>query len=162
MIVVMVILVALLSAGAIALYLQVAENRSASLVKQTRESLFCAEAGLAVGREMLGEQYTLWQDMIDNDPSNDPPDYPIRRDIDGDNVIDFEVTVEDNDDELATTGQPNDPDVDQDLRVFIVSRCIRLDKTAPREVRELVEYSSQGAVYRNQQGQGQGNTNNAN
>ena len=58
MIVVMVILVALLSAGAIALYLQVAETRSASLIKQSRESLFCAEAGLAVGREMLGEHGT--------------------------------------------------------------------------------------------------------
>lgn len=157
MVVVLAILVALLSAGAVALYLQVADTRTTSLVKKSRESLFCAEAGLGSGRAVFGENYAQWDTFLDGDPDNDPSTYPLVGDMDGDGEMDYEVTIRDNDDEFPTP----DPTVDADLQVFIVSRCIKYPDI-PREVMELVAFEGMGSVYRNQQGQGQGNTNNNN
>jgi hypothetical protein len=57
--------------------------------------------------------------------------------------------LRDNDDEIP----PNvdDPTLDNDLRVYIVSRCIKYPDT-PREVVELVEQSAGGFAYRSQEG----------
>ena len=46
MVVVMVILVALLGAGAVAMHVQVSDTQSTGLIKAGRDSLYCAEAGL--------------------------------------------------------------------------------------------------------------------
>jgi hypothetical protein len=47
------------------------------------------------------------------------------------------------------------------MRVFVVSKCVRYPET-PREVTELIYYSGAGNSYRNQAGQGAGNSGNAN
>ncbi|HEY5923192.1 MAG TPA: hypothetical protein VIV11_16045, partial [Kofleriaceae bacterium] len=57
--------------------------------------------------------------------------------------------LRDNDDELPPN--TDDPAADNDLRVFIVSRCIKYAET-PREVAELVEQSAGGYGYRSQEG----------
>ena len=156
MVVVLAILVALLGAGAVALYLQVADTRTTALVKKSRESLFCAEAGLGSGRAAFGENYAQWNLILDQDPDNNPIGYPLQGDMDG-GEMDYEVTLIDNDDEFPTP----DPYRDSDLSIFIVSTCLKYPDT-PREVMELVKFEGMGSVYRNQQGQGQGNTNNNN
>ena len=55
----------------------------------------------------------------------------------------------------------NDPVADNDLKVFIVSRCLKYPEH-PRTVMELIEYTAAGHAYRNQAGQGASNTGNSN
>lgn len=161
MVVVITLIAALLVGAGISVFLQVSDTRSTGLIRAARSSLYCAEAGLAAARPMIGVNYALWPEMLDADPSNDPPWYPITGDIDDppDGVPDFEVTIRDNDDELPPN--PNDLNLDNDLRIFVVSRCTKYPET-PREVLELVMYQGGGNSYRNQSGQGAGNSGNAN
>jgi len=161
MLLVLIILVALLAGAAVVLNLQVSSTKQVGLISQSRASLFCAEAGLSQGKTIMGANYALWNDILDTDTSNDPSWYPIRGDIDDppDGVADYEVTVHDNDDELPPAA--NDTTRDNDLKIFIVSKCIKYPET-PREVLELVVYNMGNQVYRNQSGQGSGNTGNAN
>ena len=159
MIIVVTILAALLAGGGIVMYTQVMSTRAAGLVRANRSSLYCAEAGLASARTLIGQNAQSWNLLLDTDTSNDPPWYPIRGDLDdppdGD---DFEVTIRDNEDE--PTGF-NDPTKDNDQQVFIVSRCLKFP-TAPRSVMELVQFPGSGSVYRDQAGQGAGSTGNTN
>jgi hypothetical protein len=160
MVLVMIILVSLLAGGAIALQLQLSSTKQVGFASSSRRSLYCAEAGLARARGTIANFQALWNNMIDSDPTNDPTWYPIVGDIDDppDGVNDFEVTLRDNDDEPVGS---NDPNVDSDLRVFIVSRCTKYPDT-PKEVLELAIYNRGADMYRNQSGQGAGNTGNAN
>jgi hypothetical protein len=161
MMLVVTLLAALLAGGALAIYLEVSDTRATSYVPAARRSLYCAEAGLAAARPIVGANYATWVDVLDGNPENDPPWYPITGDIDDppDGVPDYEVAIRDNDDELAPAA--NDPTHDNDLEIFVVSTCIKYPDS-PREVLELVMYKGGGAVYRNQSGQGSGNTGNTN
>lgn len=159
MLVVALILVALLAGGGIALYVQVSSTRSTSYLASSRSALYCAEAGLAAGRRVIGQNVSEWSAILDGSDTNDPSWYPITGDLDGDGAADYEVTVRDNDDELPP--DPNNPQIDSDLAVFVISRCTRYPET-PREVFELVMFTTGGGGYRNQAGQGTGNTGNAN
>jgi hypothetical protein len=159
MVIVMTILAALLAGGAIALYLQLSSTRAAGSIRESRSALYCAEAGLQAARPLIGANYAEWVNILDGDPDTDPSWYPVRGDLDGDGVNDYEVRIRDNDDEMPPLD--NDPTRDNDLRVFIISRCTKYPDT-PREVLELVRFEGGGNVYRNQSGQGSGNTGNAN
>ena len=81
----------------------------------------------------------------------------VGHDLDGDGVADFFVYLKDNDDELNSA---NNRSVDNDLKVFVVSRCTKYPDSV-REVEELVQYSAGGTCYQSQQG-GCGGNNNAN
>ena len=133
LVLVITILAALLSAAAVALYLQVSSTRAAGITSRTRSSLYCAEAGLAAARSLIADQTTNWADLLSGNTSAYPW-YPIQGDIDDppDGVNDYIVTVRDNDDEF-----PNDPTVDADDQIFIVSTCVKYPDS-PREVLELV------------------------
>ena len=159
MMVVASILIALLAGGAIAVYVQVSSTRSTRFLVEARASLYCAEAGLAAARNIIGQSINEWPAILDADPSNDPGWYPITGDLDGDGVNDYEVTVRDNDDELPPDA--NDPNTDNDLALFISSRCIRYPES-PREVFEMIKFETGGSSYRGQAGQGAGNTGNVN
>lgn len=159
MLLVAAILAALLAGGGIALYLQLQNTRSAAIVKSSRESLYCAEAGIAAGQSVLTAQFALWSTLIDADPDNDPAWYPVTGDVDGDGVADYEVTIKDNDDEVAPTAA--DPTVDRDSKVFMTSRCLQ-NPEVPRYVMQLVDVAASGHNYRNQSGGGAGNTGNQN
>jgi len=159
--VVLIAVIALSVVGMLAAYLTVAETKSTSYEVDANAALYCAEAGLAKARPLIGSNYASWAAMLDTDPTNDPSWYPITGDLDvpPDGVDDFVVTIKDNDDEPP--GAPDDPTHDNDMRVFIVSKCTRYPET-PREVTELIYYKGGGNAYRNQAGQGAGNTGNAN
>jgi hypothetical protein len=158
---VMVLVASLLSGGALAVYLAIGDTRASGYTLSSRGALFCAEAGLASARALIGANYAAWPLLLDDDPDNDPSWYPIRADLDspGDGLADYEVTVRDNDDEMAPA--PNDPRRDNDLRIFVVSRCTKYTDT-PRQVLELISYSGGGNVYRHQSGQGASNAGNVN
>jgi hypothetical protein len=158
---IMVLVSSLLAGGALAVYLAVGDTRASSYTSSSRGALFCAEAGLASARALIGASYASWPLLLDGDPGNDPSWYPIRGDIDSptDGVNDYEVTVRDNDDEMAPA--VNNPRRDNDLKVFVVSKCTRHSDT-PRQVLELLTYTGGGTVYRNQSGQGASNAGNVN
>ncbi len=159
MIVVLVLLVALLAAGAIVLRAQLRTTKSSGLSKSKKEALYCAEAGLAAARARVGESYGQWPLLLDGENANDPEWYPIVGDLDGDGAPDYEVRIQDNDDELPP--RPNDPTTDNDLRIFVVSTCVS-SPDAPQQVMELIQYDAGGTLYRDQAGQGTGNTGNIN
>lgn len=153
----MILVTALLSAGSLALYLQVADTHSAQYVAQSRGALFCAEAGLAGARDYISNNSTDWPVMLDSDTSNDPTGYPVEGDLDGDSVMDWHVEIRDNDDEFPT----DDPNTDTDGTIFMVGTCLNYTDT-PREVLEMISFTGGGTNYRNQSGQGAGGSNNAN
>lgn len=164
MVIVMIIMVALLGAGAVAINVQVADTRSTGMIRSARDALYCAEAGLAEARPLVGQHFADWSILLDDDPDNDDGAgwYPVRGEFvdDGDDTTwDYEVRIMDNNDEVWP--QPNDTTKDNDLRIFIVSKCVKFPDT-PREVLELIIYEGGGNVYRNQAGQGSSNTGNAN
>jgi len=156
-----IVLSGLLVAAGASVYLLTAETKSTSFTAASRRSLFCAEAGLAAARNIVARNHGGWNAALDTNGSNDPAWYPITGylDANGSGPPDFTVTLKDNDDELPPLD--NEPNRDNDLRVFIVSRCDRYPEH-PRTVMELVEYSSAGHTYRHQGGQGGNNSGNTN
>ncbi len=163
MIVVMVLLVALLGAGAIALSLQTSNTKSTGYVRQARSALYCAEAGLNRARSIIAANYDEWPLVLDPDLA-DPVWYPIRGDLDGDGTFDYIVTMRDNDDEIPTPGAPNiqnDLTRDNDNQVFAESQCL-MNPEMPRRVLELLAYSGGGNNYTGMDGQGALGSNNAN
>lgn len=154
----LILITALLAGGALAMYLQVADTRSARFVTESRASLFCAEAGLAGARTYIALHAAEWNVMLDTDEANDPDGYPVTGDLDGDGTDDWSVSIRDNDDERVGTV---DPYADIDGAIFMVATCTKYPDT-PREVLELISFSGGGTNYRNQSGQGAGGSNNAN
>ena len=136
MIIVMVILTALLSAGAVAIYVQVSDTRTTGLIRSARSSLYCAEAGLPEATRQLMLHYTDWPLVLAGDTTLGW--YPVAVDLDADGTDDVVVTVVDNDDETPPT--PNDPTADADLRLFLVSECMKWTDSTPREIVVLVRF----------------------
>lgn len=159
MLLVATLLVALLAGGGVALYLQLQSTKSATMTKISRNSLFCAEAGVVASRKVISERISSWSILLDNDATNDPTWYPFTGDIDGDGENDYEVTIRDNDDEVPPA--PNNLEMDVDGRVFAIGRCIR-NADISREVIELLVSEQGNYVYRNQAGGGAWNTGNRN
>lgn len=161
MVVVVTILAALLAGGAVALVLQVGNTKQAGLVKSQRAAMYCAEAGLVAARGALSATPSLWNALLDADPDNNPSWYPhgvgVTGDIDQppDGDVDYQVVVRDDDD------GDGDPESDANARIYVISRCIKYPNT-PAEIVELIDMSGAGHTYRNQAGQGPGNTGNAN
>jgi hypothetical protein len=159
MLLVATILVALLAGGGVALYVQLQGTKSAGLVKASKNSLFCAEAGIIASRPTLALNYLAWPTLLDGNAANDPSWYPLRGDLDGDGVADYEVSIKDNDDEVPPAA--DDPLFDNDRRVFAVGRCLKSTEVS-RNVMELLIVGGGGYVYRNQAGGGGWNTGNQN
>jgi hypothetical protein len=156
---VVIVLAVLLAGAALSVQMQSADTRITGMVRSAHEALYCAEAGLVPARGLIGANFADWPAILDDNPQNDPAWYPIRGDVGDGGDADYEVTVRDNDDEKGD--QANDRSVDRDLQIFVVSRCLRNSET-PREVTELVSFQGGGNVYRDQAGQGSGNTGNSN
>jgi hypothetical protein len=156
MVVVMVLLVALLSAGAVAVQIQSADTRTTGLVGAARRALFCAEAGLETHGQAIVDQKAAWNDLLAGNPVAGVS-YPFVGSIDGSGTIDYEVRIRDNfddDDQLS----------DIDGKVFIVSRCLKYADTTPREIMQLISVKLEKSDYDAQLGgggAGDGNMNKA-
>lgn len=173
MLITLIIIAALLGGAAVLAGMQIASTRSSDLTKTGTQATYCAEAGLAIARPIVLANYTSWTAAIAASgasiAANTVPIEPTflttgiglgagtGHDLDGDGVADFYVYLKDNDDELTTA---NDRTKDNDLKVFIVSRCTKYPD-AIREVEELVQYTGGGTCYQSQQG-GCGGNNNGN
>jgi hypothetical protein len=156
MLLVATILVALLAGGGVALYLQLQSTKSATHVKSSTSSLFCAEGGVVAARPIIALNVGDWTTVLGGGTVDW---YPVRGDLDADGVDDYEVTIRDNDDEAVAT--TNDPTVDVDQTVFAVGTCLK-NSDAKRQVVELIVVGTGAHIYRNQAGGGGFNAGNQN
>ena len=163
MLVTLIVITSLLAGAAVVVSMQISSTASTGLTRSGLSALYCAEAGLAAARPTVANNYGLWNATLLNDPtgSSQPAwlsDSAFTHDLDGDGVDDFVVTIKDNDDEIAPA--TNDPAVDLDTKIFIISTCTRYPDT-PKQVEELVKYSGGGTCYQSQEGGcgGNGNSN---
>jgi hypothetical protein len=124
-------------------------------VRSKISSLHCAEAGLAVARGAVKSHYSGWNAYLGQDSE---PDWlsSLDHDLDDDGVADFTLRLRDNTDESIE----DDPSVDNDLAVFVVSACVKYGD-ARTEVAELVRFNGGGSCYQAQLG-GCGGNGNAN
>lgn len=176
MLITMILIAALLGGAAVLAGIQLASTRSSDLTRTGTLATYCAEAGLALARPIVLANYTSWNAALAlSGPGGTPvatwqPTWlgtgigccgsagvGVGSDLDGDGVADFFVYLKDNDDETTTA---NNRSVDNDLKIFIVSRCVKYPDSI-REVEELVQYTAGGTCYQSQQG-GCGGNNNAN
>ena len=166
MLVTMIVISSLIAGAAVLVSMQLASNRATDVARTGLAATYCAEAGLSAARAQVAANYTLWNNELTSCNATYPCAEPawlsqtyINHDIDNDNQPDFQLYIRDNDDELPPG--VNDPKHDSDLRIFVVSRCIKYADT-PKEVEELVEYSGGGTNYRTQQGLGRYSSGNNN
>lgn len=160
MLVTMVLVTSLLAGAVVLVGMQLASGRSTELTRSGISALYCAEAGLTAARPTISTSYSLWDASL---LSTTQPSWlsssAFSHDLDGDGVADFEITIRDNDDEVAPAA--NNLAQDLDLKIFIVSTCIKYPDT-PKQVTELIEYTAAGAAcYDRQAGgcNGRGNSN---
>lgn len=153
----MIVVTALIAGAAVVTSMHLRAARAADLTRTGMSSLYCAESGLAVVRATVARSYAGWNAAL---AAGTEPSWlaGVDHDLDGDGRPDFAITLRDNDDEAAPLA--NDPARDNDLRVYVVSRCLQHPDTA-REVTELVQLSGGGTCYEAQLG-GCGGNNNAN
>ena len=169
MLVTLILIAALLAGAAVLVSMQVSSTRSSEVTRAGTSALYCAEVGLAAARPVVAANYTQWQAGGAANftlPTATSPTEPTWlasgigvHDANGDAAgSDYIVYLVDNDDEQGSNAQ--DYLTDNDLRVFIVSRCLMYPENQ-KEVRELVQYSGGGKCYNAQQGGcgGNGNTN---
>jgi len=156
MLITMILITALLAGAAVLISLQMASNRSTDLTRSGISALYCAEAGLTATRSVIAQNQPQWTGALAN-PGVEPGWLSVvDHDLDNDGSPDFMVWIEDNYDETSPT--PNDPTVDTDGLIFLVSKCTKYPDT-PRVVKELVTAVQQNNCYNSQQGGCAGNNN---
>jgi hypothetical protein len=169
MLVTLILIAALLAGAAVLVSMQVSSTRSSEVTRTGTSSLYCAEVGLAAARPVVAAHYTDWKaggaanftaptaTASPTEPSWLASGIGVHDADGGGTGSDYIVYLIDNDDE---SGSAQDYMNDNDLRVFIVSRCLLYPENE-KEVRELVQYSGGGKCYNAQQG-GCGGNGNAN
>ncbi len=165
MLVTLIVISALLAGAAVLVSMQLTSSKSTDLTKTGLSSLYCAEAGLSAARTTIAANYSSWAGSLCVSPNlpyncTQPAwlsNTAFSHDLDGDNVDDFMVYIKDNDDEGTGT---NAPGLDNDLQIFVVSKCIKY-VDSPKEVEELIKYTPTADAYPWQEGgrNGRGNQN---
>lgn len=154
MLVSMIVMAALLAGATALVSLQMRSTRGAGMTRSTISAVYCAEAGLVRARATVAANYASWNGSLGQ--TTEPSWLSgIDHDVDGDGVADFAITLRDNFDDT-----PEDPAVDNDLTVYLVSTCTKYPDT-PAEVTELVRFNAGGNCYQAQLG-GCGGNGNAN
>jgi hypothetical protein len=163
LLVTMILISALMAGAAMLVSVTLGSSRTADLQRSKLSSLYCAEAGVVAARPVVAASYASWASALAASPSTAEPAWLAAgigsHDLDGDGVADFEVYLEDNDDELPPAA--NDLTADVDLRIWIVSRCLKYPDTT-QEVQELVQWSGGGTCYHAQGPGGCGGNGNTN
>ncbi len=156
MIVTMILTTALIAGAAALVSVQLHSTRNASMTNVGIKAEHCAEAGLVAARSAVAGSYAQWATALAQTAAAAPdlPPLPsffsaVDRDLDDDGTADFTIYLRDNQDEVSPA--TDDPSLDSDLRVYIVSRCTKYPDT-PREVAELVETTAAGYGYKGQEG----------
>lgn len=159
MLVTMIIIAALLAGAAVLASMQVNANRSTEITRNGLAALYCAEAGLTLGKKHVVMGYGAWSTALTANCADGVCETLVEptfldttqfsHDVDGGTPsVDFRVYIRDNDDEAAG---PQDYRVDTDDTVFVVSRCLKFPDT-PRQVEMLLKYSPAMNCYDSQEG----------
>lgn len=159
---IMVVLGALMLIGAVGAGLLSANLRSAGTQRTAARALYCAEAGLALGRAYFLANVGLLNTILQCNAGQAacPQGYPVRGSAATDGSAGFEVTITDNYDELPP--QQGNPLQDADLTVVLTSRCTDAD-LPPRVISQHVSFDfNQISDYRAQSGYGRANAGNQN
>jgi hypothetical protein len=158
MLVTLIVIAALLAGAVVVATMQVSSTRSADVTRTGTAALYCAEAGLSAARPVVAASYPSWAGSFYVSGTPTEPSWLAAgigsHDLGGGSGSDFMVYIKDNDDETGS----NNPAVDNDLKIFIVSRCVKYGETI-KEVEELITYSGGGQCYHSQNGNCFGNNN---
>lgn len=149
MLVTLMLVAALLGGATVLISTQLASTRGADIARTSMLASYCAEAGLAAARPVVTSNYAQWTGALGTGTEPTWLASAINHDLDGDGVADFVITLKDNDDEAPPLAA--DAAHDNDLRIFVVSRCVKYGEV-PKEVEELVQYSGGGTCYQSQEG----------
>lgn len=158
---VMILLGTLTMMGVLGLAVMMAGLRSSGAQREAVEALYCAEAGLAVGQSLVANNVGDWNSYLSCATTPPcPSGYPFTGAAAADGSASYQITIEDNVDELPPLA--NNPLNDVDLTVVMVSRCT--DPALPqRVIRQYVTYDvTQLPDYRAQVGQGRTGSGNQN
>lgn len=154
MLITLMLTVGLLGGGAVLLRMQLVSTRSAGVVNEEIAALNCAESGLVAARPFVLANAAGWNTAslcntppprgtgacIIGSPISEPAWLAaMPHDVDGDSTNDVVITLVDNDDEL-----PNDPTVDADQTIHIISTCSI--RGARAQVDEMVHYDAISAT----------------
>jgi hypothetical protein len=162
LLVTMILISCLLAGMAVLVNVELASLKSSGVSRGGIESLYCAEAGLARARDVVAANSAIWSSALAMYPSTDEPAWLAAgigsHDLDGDGVADFAVYLKDDNDEQSPLA--NDMTHDNNMRVYIVARCLARPDT-PRELQKLIEVTGGGTCYKTQFGgcRNDGNTN---
>ena len=162
MLVTLILIASLLAGAAVLVSMQLSSNNAADMSRSSTAALHCAEAGLSAARPAVVANMGDWSTWLavsagGGCAANPAPCQPtwldavaIDHDVDDSgSADDFVIYLEDNNDEFPPL--TNDQAVDNDLTVYIVSRCTIYPDT-PKEVRELVNFTGGGKMYDMQKG----------
>ena len=140
MLIVMITVSAMMTAGAVLVRLQTSSVHGTDVNRAATVGLYCAEAGLTAARADIMANVALWNASLGL--ATEPPFLAaVSRDIDGDGVGDFTITLRDNDDEAL-----NDLTTDSDQTVFVVATCIKHPDTRT-QVTELLTSTGQRKLW---------------
>ena len=160
LLVTLVLIGALLAGSAVLVMLQMTSNRATDMTRNGMSSLYCAEAGLAAARGTVAANYPLWNAALAFQVANPGVEPPFLNSVNhligADVTPDYVLTIADNQDE---TPPANNPSVDNDLRIFLISTCIKFPDN-PKQVEELIQFNGGGNCYNAQAGGCGGNGNN--
>ena len=163
MLVTLIVIASLLAGASVLVSMQLQSTRSADLTRSGLSALYCAEAGLAAAKPTILAGYSNWNPTLTADPNGTTQpawldNTVFSHDLDGDGVDDFKVMIRDNDDEIAPL--VNDPLSDNDLKVFVISECIKY-ADMPKQIQELGTFTPGGGQCFNGIGgcDGNGNSN---
>jgi Tfp pilus assembly protein PilX len=146
LIVVLILLAALV--GALAVRGSFTDLRMSGSERVARTSFYCAEAGLNAARPTVAANYAQWNEMLAGTVQGGaarPYTGTISGGIGaGGSSSDYKVWIKDNKDEPPTL--PDNPQVDNDLTVILISICTNSNYTGTtsdgRELHELITYAT--------------------
>lgn len=151
---IMVLLVLSALLGALAIRGATSDLKMAGSQRLNRTTFYCAEAGINYARPIFASHYSDWAAILNGGTPSFT--YPVTAGINpttgqiDTSLKDFSVTLEDNVDE-----NPNNPKVDNDLMVVLVSTCTNSALTGgtTRTLKQMIQYTATvGNDYRYQAG----------
>jgi hypothetical protein len=146
MLVTLVVISTLLAGGGVLASLALRSTRSTSDMITSSRAQHCAEAGIATARATIAANVGLWNTSLCS-PAEEPCAEPawlasLDHELDAPPVTtdppDFRIILKDNDDEVPAI---NNPDLDTDQTIYIVSTCLKYPDT-PTQVSELVHLNA--------------------
>ena len=158
---VMILLGTLTMMGVLGLAVMLAGVRSSGAQREAARALYCAEAGLAAGQTLLSTNVGSWNSYLACGGGGAcPSGYPFTGAAAADGSSSYQITIEDNLDELPPL--TNNPLADTDMTLVMVSRCT--DPALPQRImRQYVVYDYRELPdYRAQSGQGRTGSGNQN